>query len=469
MNKKLKILVALLLMGVFALPYTVLGAQVHRVSPGESLFSIAQKYQVTTDSILNNNKYLRNHNTIFPKQVLIIPELQKPGTYVVQSGDTLFKISQKLNVSMESIAFENQITNTNNLLIGKTLKIPTNKSSNPTPEVNSYTVKPGDTLFKISQSLGVSMEVIGKENQLTNWNNLHVGQVLKISKDGSNVEIPENDKVYTVKPGDTLYKISQSLGVNITNLAQENNITNLNLIHVGQALKVPNKENEQPEQSFQYSVAQLAKMYPDTLYLRAPGQGNKIALTFDDGPNPTYTPKVLDVLKQHNVPATFFVLGSRVERHPLIAQRIVNEGHVIANHTWIHPNLTKIPSSGLISEMNQTEEIIKNVTGKRTALMRPPYGGVNQEALEELKNLDYKVINWSIDSVDWRDQEVDKILINTLSTAKGNDIVLFHDAGGDEQTRAATVEAIEEIIFTLRSQGYEFVTVDELLGIQAYK
>ena len=101
--------------------------------------------------------------------------------------------------------------------------------------------------------------------------------------------------------------------------------------------------------------------------------------------------------------------------------------------------------------------------------MRPPYGAVIPATLEILKDMDYKAINWSVDSVDWRDQDVDKILINTLPDVRGGGILLFHDAGGEGQSRAATVAALPEIIHTLRTQGYEFVTVDELLGIPGYK
>ncbi|QUH24572.1 LysM peptidoglycan-binding domain-containing protein [Serpentinicella alkaliphila] len=458
-----------MLVGLFIFPYTASAAQVHRVAPGESLFMIAQRHGVTVNAILTQNKYLRNHNTIFPKQVLIIPQTHNNGIYIVQPGDTLFKISEKLGVTVEAIASENQITNINNLFVGQSLKVPTNTSqTNTTVTNNTYTVKAGDSLFKISQQLGVSMEAIAKENQLSNWNNIFVGQNLKIPNNDTNQTQTVSDE-YVVKPGDTLFKISQDLAVPMNDLVKENNITNVNLLFVGQVLNIPNKVVSQPPSSPQHSVSQLARMYPDTLFMKGTGNGNKIALTFDDGPNPTYTPQLLDVLKRHNVPATFFVMGSRVERHPAIAQRIVNEGHVIANHTWIHPNLRNVSQSQLVTEMTETENIIQKVTGVRTALMRPPYGGINQQALEGLRDLNYKVIHWSIDSVDWRDQEVDTILINSLSPILGNDIILFHDAGGDEQTRGATVEGIEEIIITLRSQGYEFVTVDNLLGVKAYR
>ncbi|KJF27443.1 hypothetical protein TZ02_07805 [Clostridium aceticum] len=203
--------------------------------------------------------------------------------------------------------------------------------------------------------------------------------------------------------------------------------------------------------------------------MRGSASTNKIALTFDDGPNEKYTNQVLQVLKQHNVPATFFVLGSKVEKHPEILRRMVSEGHVVGNHTWIHPDLRRVTENRLATEMQTTEDIIYQTIGLRTALMRPPYGAVAPQVIEGLRDLDYKVINWSVDSVDWRDQNIDKILINTLPDVRQGGILLFHDAGGDGESRAATVAVLPELIHTLRAQGYEFVTVDKLLNLPAYK
>lgn len=225
----------------------------------------------------------------------------------------------------------------------------------------------------------------------------------------------------------------------------------------------------QPEDNFKLTVSQLSKMFPGTFYLRGNGNTTKIALTFDDGPNPTYTPKVLDVLKNHNVPATFFVMGSRAERNPDIIRRIISEGHTLANHTWTHPDLRKLSKEQIISEIQRTEEVLFRITGRRTALVRPPYGGVSRDVIENLRDMNYKIINWDVDSVDWSSQDVDQILINTLPSVRDESILLFHDGGGDGHSRKGTVDVLPELIFTLRMNGYEFVTVNELLKIQPYK
>ncbi|SET63581.1 Peptidoglycan/xylan/chitin deacetylase, PgdA/CDA1 family [Natronincola peptidivorans] len=423
MKKLLRFTITIGMIMLLLMPSFAEAAQVHRVARGETLFLIAQRHGVTVNELITQNGYLRNPNNISVGQVLVVPKQEEPNVYMVRQGDTLYKISQKLGVSLTDLAIENNISNWNHIYVGQKLSVPANGANTSTGSAPSqvsadYVVKRGDSLYKISQELGVSMAALAEANSLKDWNTIYIGQVLKVPSTG-------------VTP--------------------------------------PAEAPKQPEASPQLSMTQLARMYPDTYYLRGSANTTKIALTFDDGPNPKYTPQILDVLKQQGVPATFFVMGSRVERHPEIVQRIAQEGHVVANHTWIHPDLSKVPQVTLLSEMQRTEDIIHKVTGLRTSLMRPPYGRVNPEGIEKLRDMNYKVINWSVDSVDWRDQDVDQILINTLPGVRQGGILLFHDAGGDQQTRGATAAALPEIIHTLRSQGYEFVTVDELLNLPAYK
>jgi peptidoglycan-N-acetylglucosamine deacetylase len=216
-------------------------------------------------------------------------------------------------------------------------------------------------------------------------------------------------------------------------------------------------------------MVSIAGMFPDTFFLKGSSDSKRIALTFDDGPDTMYTPRVLDVLKEHDVPATFFLIGWRSQAHPDVVKRIMAEGHVVGNHSWSHPRLTEVLPQQLRNEITGTEDILAEITGRRTALMRPPYGAVSKEVLTEMRLLDYKVINWSVDSVDWRDRTVGQILANTFPDVQEEAIVLFHSAGGAGQSMAATVEALPYLIEMLREQGYTFVTVDELLGISAYR
>lgn len=118
------------------------------------------------------------------------------------------------------------------------------------------------------------------------------------------------------------------------------------------------------------------------------------------------------MLRDSQVPATFFLIGNRAERFPGVVERILAEGHVIGNHSWSHPDLRRVPNDGLISEIQWTEEVLEKITGRKTALIRPPYGTVTAPVLEHMEKMNYNVINWSVDSVDWRDQSADQILRN---------------------------------------------------------
>ncbi len=330
-----------------------------------------------------------------------------------------------------------------------------------------HRVAPGESLHAIARDWGIDVEEILGKNTLKNPHRLFPGQVLIIPRHGKDI--------YIVKPGDTLFGISSRLGIPINKLAQENNLKDWNLINVGQALNLPSVKSSpgvpspQPKTPFEHTVSQLARMFPETFYLKGNSNTSKVALTFDDGPDSKYTPQILDILKEHQVPATFFLIGKRAEKHPGVVKRILEQGHVIGNHSWSHPDLRRVPGERVIEEILKTENTLEGITGLKTALIRPPYGAVSKGVLEIMKDLDYKVINWSVDSVDWRDREVNQILINTLPDVSDEAILLFHSAGGEGQSMAATVKTLPELIKTLRFMGYSFVTVDELLEIPPYK
>ncbi len=292
--------------------------------------------------------------------------------------------------------------------------------------------------------------------------------------------------VHRVERGESLFGVAQKYEISMTELLDTNAYIRFpERIYPGQVLIIPGMQepedespslpfaarDPQPELQPQPSITRLSRMYSDYFYLSGPtaADNDRVALTFDDGPDGVYTPLVLDVLQEYNVPATFFLIGQNVEKYPEVAQRIVDEGHILANHSWSHPRLSDIGASELAEEINKTEDIMEAITGLRTTLMRPPYGAVNEDALEQLIEMDYYVINWSVDSVDWRDQAVDPILINTLPDVRGGAIILFHSSRGSGENPTATAMALPELIETLRMQGYTFVTVDELLNIPPYR
>ena len=200
-----------------------------------------------------------------------------------------------------------------------------------------------------------------------------------------------------------------------------------------------------------------------------------IALTFDDGPDPMWTPAILDILKRENVPATFFVIGKNGEAYPDLLRRLVNEGHEIGNHTFTHPNLGEIPASLTDLELNATQRLIESVTGRSTVLFRPPYfGDAEADKPEEVEpafraqQLGYLMVGLRIDPDDWQlpvtaDQIVERTIKGALdeNPETRGQVVLLHDSGGD---RSATIAALPKIIHELRARGFRFVPVSDLAG-----
>jgi peptidoglycan-N-acetylglucosamine deacetylase len=193
-----------------------------------------------------------------------------------------------------------------------------------------------------------------------------------------------------------------------------------------------------------------------------PTKEKVIALTFDDGPSSTYTPQILDVLKQHNAKATFFVVGSRVIEQPDIIKREIVDGHELANHTYNHPNFRGLTEEEIRKELRKTKQTIFDLTGFSPHLFRPPGGFYNETIINAAYQEGYIVVMWSWhqDTYDWKQPGVSNIVKKVLSNARNGDIILFHDYGGD---RRQTIEALKQILPELKKRGYQFVTVSEML------
>lgn len=183
-------------------------------------------------------------------------------------------------------------------------------------------------------------------------------------------------------------------------------------------------------------------------------EAKKIALTFDDGPHPVYTEEMLEVLEEAQVPATFFLLGQNIEGNEDVVKDIAEKGHLIGNHTFHHVQITGLPKEQAYEEIDQTSRLIEELTGKGTEYVRPPFGTWN-EGLES--NLDLIPVMWTIDTLDWTTKNVDTIVNHVVKNAGENDIILMHDS------YKSTVQAVERIISLLKAEGFEFVTVDEVL------
>jgi len=187
----------------------------------------------------------------------------------------------------------------------------------------------------------------------------------------------------------------------------------------------------------------------------------EIALTFDDGPNPVYTPQILAILQAYNVKATFFDVGYLVKDYPGIVRQEFLQGHTIGNHSWSHPQLTRLSASDLFSQLLSTSDAIQSVTGARPTLFRPPYGSFNRIVLTQARQLNMTTILWNNEGHDWANPGIDVIVHRILNLARDGGIILLHDGGG---FRAQTAAALPIIITALLQRGFTFVTIPQLLN-----
>lgn len=196
----------------------------------------------------------------------------------------------------------------------------------------------------------------------------------------------------------------------------------------------------------------------NVIYSGASGCGKRVALTFDDGPHPYKTEKILDLLAEYDVRATFFVVGQNAEAYPGIVLREVTDGHEIGNHTYHHKRLSKDGDG--TEEIGDNSELIGRITGKRPRLFRPPEGVYCTSALEAAKEAGCDVVLWNVDTRDWALESTESIVANVKKNVKDGSIILFHDF---TRKGANTLEALRVIVPYLIGEGYELVTVSELI------
>lgn len=189
-----------------------------------------------------------------------------------------------------------------------------------------------------------------------------------------------------------------------------------------------------------------------------------VALTFDDGPNPSYTGQLLDILRDNGVHATFFLIGRHVTEAPELVSRIAAEGHQIGNHTYNHLDLLKLDRRTVEAEIDKTNEAIAAITGSKPVLIRPPHGFRDAAVLGIIRDRGMVPVEWSVASRDWTNPGVAIIVRRTVQQVKNGSIILLHDGAGDV-SRAQTIEATRRIIQELKGRGYRFVTVGGLLAM----
>lgn len=197
------------------------------------------------------------------------------------------------------------------------------------------------------------------------------------------------------------------------------------------------------------------------------GQDNKqcVSLTFDDGPDEEMTPKILDILKEHNLKATFFVIGNKASKNPELVKRIINEGHIIGNHSWSHECTFPLQSPvDILFELQQCDSLVYSITGKRMLLFRPPFGVTNPLIEEAVRDNNNICIGWSVRSLDTYENSPRKDILNRVIRQLHNGaIILLHDRckGADELLQLLITDILEK--------NYSIINLDEMLDIEPYR
>lgn len=198
-----------------------------------------------------------------------------------------------------------------------------------------------------------------------------------------------------------------------------------------------------------------------TAVYRHNNSSKRIALTFDDGPHYKYTAEILDILKEYDAKATFFVVGELAERYPELILRELSEGHELGNHTWSHPKMAKLSDAELKNELLRTERLLNEIADYRPKLFRPPEGSFKQNVERIALENDYTLILWTVDTRDWAHTPIDQIVSMVETETETGSIILCHDFIGRD---SPTPEALRTFIPALKAKGYSFVTISELLA-----
>ncbi|MDG0808008.1 polysaccharide deacetylase family protein [Cohnella rhizosphaerae] len=187
-----------------------------------------------------------------------------------------------------------------------------------------------------------------------------------------------------------------------------------------------------------------------------------VAITFDDGPNPEFTPQILEIFREEGGRATFYMTGEQIERYPDTARLVHETGHEIGNHSYAHPNLTELDEDAVRAELVRTGDLIRETVGVRSETFRPPYLATDAMVERIARELGYAVIGGVNGAArDWEMPGADHILEASLAVAEPGSIFVFHDGYGD---RSQTVEAVRALVRTLKKEGYVFLTASELLS-----
>ncbi|MDR7000933.1 polysaccharide deacetylase family protein [Neobacillus niacini] len=217
-------------------------------------------------------------------------------------------------------------------------------------------------------------------------------------------------------------------------------------------------------QEWRNEMIPIAKTHQNSVFLNGPNR-KRVALTFDDGPDNLNTPRIIETLANYHVKGNFFFIGEKVKKYPEVVKKAYTNGNLVLSHSYYHHDLSKRSAADIKADLAQTETAIDEVIGKRPALLRPPYGAVNNTVITTATQNGYKLVLWSIDTLDWSQMESSNIENNVLKNIRNGDIILMHS----DDDKIQTAKALPHIIEELTQRGFEIVDLQTLLGQKAYK
>ena len=272
-----------------------------------------------------------------------------------------------------------------------------------------------------------------------------------------------NNKISTEsKNSSTIQNTNQSTKSTSQNDKQNNEKIIYEIL--GKSNKLTEKEKASAKKWME-DIIRVARKNPDYVFVNGDTAKKQVALTFDDGPDGRITPKVLEILKQNNVKGNFFFIGENVVKYPSVVKKAYQQGNLVLNHSYNHPDFKKENNDTVKNQILRTENEIFKIIGKKPAIIRPPYGDIDERIVKDILQTDNKVVIWSIDTLDWSQKERDNIIKNVLDNLRPGDIILMHSNGDKSETAAA----LPKIRSGIKEKGYEIVTLDKLLDIKAYK
>lgn len=229
-----------------------------------------------------------------------------------------------------------------------------------------------------------------------------------------------------------------------------------NILTPAQVAEIKEEEKELAEKKEREESEKLEESEKEEIAEESPVEDKTIALTFDDGPHPTNTMRLLDILDEYGAKATFFILGENASRYPEVVAEIAARGHEIAAHSYSHPDLTTLSYEGVVDELSRTNAAITDACGVWPVCVRPPYGATNDTVSAAIADSGHVEVHWSMDTADWQSRDPVAILGMVQEYAEDGDIVLMHDI------HESTIDSIPSVIEYLRSQGFAFKTVSEI-------